>query len=635
LEVNRGASQTTEQQDLPEIPLAALPAGLKESDFRITPPVVQRLEARRAKDGRTIIEVQFAPDSRLKGRSQLALLVNQALPNNAPQGTSSQSEVGQDARFKGALPEPLLRDDGQGGDRQAGDGIFSLLHPASFRSVLAEQNRMREAAFRKGFRTWPRFVDREIVAFDKFDLIKGDADRFPILHSLPFFVDAGRSLFVTDVGVVEDPTRTAHPCTGAGAGLGKWSFGHLMTGMAGTDDPATFTEAFFNLFNSDQTTANGLVAPARAAGVLASWPRLPSGKLDLARAPFKLLAIVNRIDLNGNFSYGRVGGAEARFIFQAMNVASPTCAPLAGDESFLIIFEYGVPRKTCTSMRDWAQKWKALAGFVVGTPAYNAKLEALTEEFVAAGASPGKPRGSAINQVRTNQADGFVERWVLREFHLGDAGFAAAGVRQTPDVSFNGARFGGRAADLATWINARQADVLANRHTVTDFLDPATPTLPFLGAIAQNQPVHKLMPSPAEEPLFLCSLWRATGIATSQLRHAFSLQTCDGCHGRETDSTFVHVGNASFGVQMGHEAPLSGFLTGTTVTDPDDHTLHHAFNELQRRAEVLQDFAEADCFDRLFERFVDRPVANTFGVSRLELEVPLPPLATQPLLATH
>jgi hypothetical protein len=598
-----GDLAAAEPRDLPPVSLVDLPAALKASDPRLTPPDVQQLSARRGKDGKTILDVKYAPDERLKGRAQIPLLVGQ-LP-------------------KDPRVVPLLRDDGQGGDLRAGDGVFALEHDADFRDVLAEQNRMRDAALKLGHRTFPRFAGRRIVGSEKIERIPSDATIFPLFHSLPFFVDEERSLFVTAVPVVENPARTAHPCTGAGAGLGVWSLGHLMTEMAGADDPATFTESFFTLFDSPQTTANGLVAPARAAGVLGTWPRLPDGKLDLARAPFKLLAIVNRIDLAGNFSYGRVGGAELRFVFQAMNAASPTCAPLAGDDGFLMILEYGVPRTTCTSLRDWAQDWKALSAHTPGSSTYNALLEALTEEVVSAGAAPSKPRGSAINQVRTNQAEGVVERWVLREFRLTDAGFAASGVRQTPQVSFNGARFGAHASDLAAWINARQTAVLTNRHSVTDFFDPATPALAFLGAISQNRPVPKLDPGPAEEPLFLTSLWRATGIATSQLRHAFSLQTCDGCHGRETDTVFVHVGNATFGVQVGNEALLSGFLTGTTVSDPDDESLDHSFNDLQRRAALLQDFAEADCFFRGAEG------------AKGEFKVPLPPVATKPLLSTH
>ena len=596
------ALTAAEQRELPPVSLVDLPPALKASDFRLTPPEVQQLSARRSKDGRTILDVKYAPDDRLKGRTQIPLLVDQ-LP-------------------KQPTVVPLLRDDGQGGDLRAGDGVFALAHEADFRAVLAEQNRMRDAALKLGFRTFPRFSGRQIVAVDKIERIPADAMIFPLFHSLPFFVDAERSLFVTAVPVVENPARTAHPCTGAGAGLGVWSLGHLMTEMAGADDPATFTESFFALFDSAQTIANGLAAPALTAGVLATWPRLPDGKLDLARAPFKLLAIVNRIDLAGNFSYGRVGGAELRFVFQAMNATSPTCAPLAGGDSFLMILEYGVQRRTCSALRDWAQDWKALGAYTPGSSTYNALLEALTEEVVSAGAAPSKPRGSAINQVRTNQAENVVERWVLREFRLTDAGFAASGVKQTPQVPFNGARFGAHASDLAAWINARQTQVLNNRHSVTDFFDPATPTLAFLGAISQNRPVHKLMPGPAEEPLFLTSMWRATGIATSQLRHAFSLQTCDGCHGRETDTVFVHVGNATTGVQVGHEALLSSFLTGGTVPDPDDPALDHHFDNLERRAAVLQDFAEADCFDR-------------FVGPKAEFMVPLPPVATQPLLSTH
>ena len=58
----------------------------------------------------------------------------------------------------------------------------------------------------------------------------------------------------------------------------------------------------------------------------------------------------------------------------------------------------------------------------------------------------------------------------------------------------------------------------------------------------------------------------------------FSLNTCNGCHGAETDTSFLHV----FPRSLGQEASLSGFLTGITVDDPIDGTVR-TFDDLGRR----------------------------------------------------
>lgn len=585
-------------------PLVDAPEELKATDLRLSPPVIEAVLVRRGEDGNTILEVKLGKDARLERHLAIGLLAGQL-----------GKEPGE---------APRLRDDGQGGDALAGDGIYSLARPISFDKVRSEQERMRAEAAAAKLTEVPVFDGRHLVGSRPLPRII-DPDRFELLHSLPAFVDPRRSLFITAPSVVEDPARTVHPCTGAGTPMGAWTFGHLMQELAGGADPAAFTADFLAQLAANTPVANGLVPPPRDLSTLLSlWPKRPDGALDLARAPMKLVAIVNRIDLAGNVSYGRVSGAEGRLIFQAMDPRTADCKPLRTPQIFHIIFEYGVPRDSCVALRDWALAWKALAGHPLGSPAYNAALAALTESLVRAGAAPGRPGGSALSQLRTNE-QALGGSWHLREFRLTSAGLRAVSVRQTPDLAYNGARSGARAAELAAWINARQAAVLAGRHTVTDFLGAGAGAPPLLGAFAENRSVPKLVFGPAEEPLWLSSLWRAAGIASPMLRHKFSVSTCDGCHGRDTDTTFVHVGTPEHGTQVGHEAQLSGFLTGVTVRDPDEPSLTHRFEDLTRRAAALQDFSEADC---LASPPVFEPRPGHFFV-------PMPPLTVRPLLTGH
>lgn len=66
-----------------------------------------------------------------------------------------------------------------------------------------------------------------------------------------------------------------------------------------------------------------------------------------------------------------------------------------------------------------------------------------------------------------------------------------------------------------------------------------------------------------------------------------AVYTCDGCHGSETSTGFLHVGTRA----KGQMASLSGFLTGTTVSDPVSGATR-TFNDLARRR---TDFANFIC----------------------------------------
>src|ERR1043165_3234144 len=88
---------------------------------------------------------------------------------------------------------------------------------------------------------------------------------------------------------------------------------------------------------------------------------------------------------------------EGRFVFGVMDTTA--CTPLP----FTVILEYGVPRHTCSEIKAWAQQWLNLDVLTLGSSAYNAALETITEQVAHANAEPTKPNGSAINQVRTDE----------------------------------------------------------------------------------------------------------------------------------------------------------------------------------------------------------------------------------------
>ena len=353
-------------------------------------------------------------------------------------------------------------------------------------------------------------------------------------------VDSARELMITDLGVVEDTARTTSG--------GVWTFRHLMEAMAPTAAQApALAESLFSSWLVDQS-AGGFPVPARTAvqsEVLDSWPRI-NGQLDLDSAPLRLLAIVNRIDVR-DLSQGRAG--EGRFVFGVLT---------SNGLPFTVILEYRLPATTEADVLAWAGRWHELGGLQLGSSAYNQALEAITEQFAGRNAEPARVNGSALSQLRTNEV-ALSFPWELREFTLSPTTglFREDTVKLTPDNSLMGS------TTLASFITQNEAAILTPTHAV-----PATfGGAPFLGAAVRNN----------------TDFWDAPGINNPEARHLFSLNTCNGCHGREAGIfDFLQIRPRS----AGSPATLSGFLTGTVVNDPVT-TQERSFNDLERRAKDL------------------------------------------------
>jgi hypothetical protein len=87
----------------------------------------------------------------------------------------------------------------------------------------------------------------------------------------------------------------------------------------------------------------------------------------------------------------------------------------------------------------------------------------------------------------------------------------------------------------------------------------------------------------------LIDFWEAPGINNPEARHKFSLNTCDGCHGAETGTEFLHV----FPRVVGEQSRISGFLNGITVEDPTTGEPRRLV-ELARRRVLMEDIVCAD-----------------------------------------
>ncbi|HEX8127544.1 MAG TPA: choice-of-anchor X domain-containing protein, partial [Pyrinomonadaceae bacterium] len=235
-------------------------------------------------------------------------------------------------------------------------------------------------------------------------------------------VSAEKSLVITNLKVVENFDRTFNPCTGVGTRMGRWTFGYLMTQMANQPvtgiSPSTFTRKWLDKWMTNQTVNGWTVAQRQKIKTLVIDPWVaasggPGMPLNLSIAPFKLLAIVNRVDLRNNTTYGGGNAGEGRFVFGVIDrtgtgstdpAYTSTGSRNCRETQFTVIFEYGIDRRGC-AIRDWGKQWYNLRNFVLGSAAYNNALQAITDQFTTAGVAPHKPNGSALNQLRTNEVE--------------------------------------------------------------------------------------------------------------------------------------------------------------------------------------------------------------------------------------
>jgi hypothetical protein len=528
----------------------------------------------------------------------------------------------------------ILRDDGASPDERRGDGVHSGFLSVDVQLLQSQQKRLVDA------REIPVFAGREIVARavarevspEKFR-VRSAAEalknvpviptrknpegmrrsrelariQLPIIAVrpgafIPLFpfvdpasIDAAKTIAITDPTVVEDPTRTFVPCSGGtptpvGNPNGKWTFHHLMDEMANTAKSGISTDAFVRRWaqrwNATRTVNDFNVQgrPFVTNEILGHGFLRIDGTLDWNKAPFQLLAIMNRVDLRDNAVYGGTNAGEGRFVF---GLVDPTnCA----EKPMTVIFEYGIHRKGCLSVKAWGKQWMDLNSQTLPSAGYNTALEAITVQFTERGTNPAQlPNQNSLNQLRTNEKLS-VPDWELREFHLAaddtDVGHLRdVATKRTPDITFN------KTVTVQDFINANAADIVAERHDVPAELAGA----PFLAGSALT-PFGTFWDGVPPAP--------SAGITTPNSRFRFSLNTCNGCHAGETQTLFEHIGS---GVPVPARA-MSKFLTGDPAAPDGDFHMNDAagepveriFNDLKNRRESLAKLVTQKCFFFVF-----------------------------------
>lgn len=341
---------------------------------------------------------------------------------------------------------------------------------------------------------------------------------FDVATSHP--VDPFKELVIVDDAVVE--SDAAKNATGGALG-----FAHTMETIAGEpDDASAMTLAWLDAWAPASFTCAWLQASA-ANACDATCSECASHDLDMTSAPFRLMAVSNRIDLDVEEGQG----GEGRLLFAATE--GPGDDPASAALPMTVIFEFrlgGPPG-------EWAAGWHALGDAGESNAQYMQNLLKLTENFTTA---------HQLAQIRVDD-EATDPNGILLEFHLDESApaqtrIAPATLNRTPPHALDGS------PSLEGFIETESQQIVAD--------------------------TYQLPSDMLADRVVLGQRWNLPGTGDS-LRHDFASGTCDGCHGTEhpaIDGGF-HVSPFRHGTDK-----LSRFLY-----DPNDR----ASDELTRRAGVL------------------------------------------------
>ncbi|MDB5215011.1 MAG: putative lipoprotein [Myxococcaceae bacterium] len=356
----------------------------------------------------------------------------------------------------------------------------------------------------------------------------------------PLTIDRGRELLVTDVAVL------AGARSDNGNGAAPWSFRHVMEALAAASsvDAPAFVNDWLATWQASSTAASGAarldkvfggslplgVRPDVHKDLVCPWLRLTaenacdeacahcaSSKLDLSRAPFRLLAIVNRLDLAETTTGCKPEASEARLLFVALRPGTTT--PI----SFNAIFEYAVNGTAAAQ----PTAWHALGAF--GGAQYAAALEELTRTFID---------GARLGQLRTSENLAGTS-WELRQFAHLRGKLLPTALTNTVKDALDGT------PELATHVNANASAIAAGNNAVLPSMSTAFSTMTKADFT-----------------------WSSTAADPNTL-HLFGLSTCNGCHAGERGDTsvlpFAHVGVDASGATI-----TSRFLSDPSAPDGDE-----------------------------------------------------------------
>ncbi len=257
-------------------------------------------------------------------------------------------------------------------------------------------------------------------------------------------------------------------------------------------DPFSIFEGWLQEWVSVKEINGFPITPRNSESLVSVWPQY-QGKLNPNDAPFLLLAMVFRLDINP----GRNAAGEFRFVYGVTDPRNGEPLP------FTSIFEYALPlTEKFPTILHWANAIHALRELPYGER-FNDVLQTLTDEL------PAFPL-----RVRTN--DMLLDsEWEMREFEFqSENKLVNVTTSQTPAPIFDEEQ----KQVLIDWISGHEMEILKGQYQLPkNFLSGAAPV-------------------PDES-----YSWLTTSELTEPLRKQFSLNTCNGCHSGDTLTRFLHV----------------------------------------------------------------------------------------------
>lgn len=519
----------------------------------------------------------------------------------------------------------LLNDQGSAPDVTPGDGIYTGYITLDLQKISADID-----AYEARFRGLPTQPPPRVVAGrgvkelsqaptyqvpQEFNLALpsylGTTPLLEIHPQLHFYFSSienpEKVFIVNNINVVNDPLRTYDPCTGAGTVNGAWSFKKLMSNMANTQISAQqFTHNWLrNWMESQFVNDFEIEAAPDIVGFFPGWDGENYNTLDMNNLPFRLLAIVNRIDLSASSTYGQGGSGEIRFVFGLVKWEE-SCSP----GQMAVILEYRDASQSCNELKNLAAKWIALDQKPFNLQ-FNSDLQDITDTVTTAGVMPSRPNGSAINQVRTHDFEIFKishpSLAQFREFNLSGAtnSLVSTTIKQTPnseliepqeppiDLVANPIND----PTLLAFVQNNANKVLCQTYSVPE--DYGDPSVNFRAA--SNEWDHFTFWNfiMGNIPNSFPACYQSESVVAldpanpvhmkSELRQKFSLNTCNACHLDETGTGGMHIDTLT------SPAALSGFLTGISVPDPAGSNITREYNDLARRELVLEQIMTKPC----------------------------------------
>lgn len=375
--------------------------------------------------------------------------------------------------------------------------------------------------------------------------------------------------------------------------------------------------------------------------------------------PFRLIAVVNRLDLAGDFDMrggGILGGAERRWFGEARLVfAVDRTLPDGSPVPMTISAEYRLPalkrgangaitldngfvfangpvdEEDWRQRRQlWAQVWQELSAHPLNSPEYVALLRNILSwtaygvrfDRALINASTNASHNLAFRtgeRVRVglgaggDQQGGLTDEFEYREFYLNDNWMLSTRkLRREPfDCASRSVTLADRIAE--EWWSSTQS--MAWRYTLGE-RNLADTELAELKAICGRLPYDQVDDNGDTQlrakfaRFTAASVWRTRRSLSEAQVHSFALGSCTGCHAGETGTQGFHIAPAP----AGQPARLSPFLSPQQqpVTSTPRGT-PYSYDEPGRRMRLVARFADGDT------NMTDEPLLYDIGCKHVDV----------------